>query len=422
VPGRRRAGGRGLAQTLVRAGAGRAGAGSGAGFGVRSGTGLRIGSTTIFLSGFPISITGDRTTPRRRLPGGAHAHGRQVCSPRTSVPRVRRVIFRVLLLLATAVSLYFLFPKLVDVFTQWHALGELKPQWILLAVVFEATSVTALWEVQRIALRTPSWFAVGTSQLAGNAAGNVIPGGAATAGAFSYRLLVRAGVRGDDVAGGLAAVSIANTTTILAFPILALPAILGGLQAPHGLLTTAYIGAGAFVLVVLAGVAAFLWDRPLLVVGRGIDAVRRLLPGKRDAQGTGERLLRQRDRLRHAFGARWPFALCAVVAKPAFDYLGLLCCLAAVGARPDPSLVVLAYSGSMLLALIPFTPGGLGFVEAGLTGLLTLAGTSAHQAVVATLAYRLLTFWLPLPLGGIAFLLHRRRYGTAGASASPTSP
>jgi uncharacterized membrane protein YbhN (UPF0104 family) len=333
-----------------------------------------------------------------------------------------RVIFRVLLLLATAISLYFLFPSLVDLFTQWHALAHLNPWWLLLAVVFEATSVTALWEVQRIALRTPSWFAVGTSQLAGNAAGNVIPGGGATAGAFAYRLLVRAGVRRENVAAGLAAVSIANMTTILAFPVLALPAILGGLRAPHGLLTTAYIGAGAFVLAVLAGAAAFLWDRPLLAVGRAADAVIRLLPGKRDTRGTGERLLYQRDGLRHAFGARWPFALCAIVAKPGFDYLGLLCCLAAVGARPDPSLVVLAYSGSMLLTLIPFTPGGLGFVEAGLTGLLALAGTTAHQAVVATLAYRLLTFWLPLPLGGIAFLLHRRRYGTAGASASATSP
>jgi hypothetical protein len=333
-----------------------------------------------------------------------------------------RVIFRVLLLLATAVSLYFLFPSLVDLFTQWHSLAHLHWQWLLLAMVFEATSVTALWEVQRIALRTPSWFAVGTSQLAGNAAGNIIPGGAATAGAFTYRLLVRAGVPRENIPGGLAAVSIANTTTIMAFPVLALPAILGGLQAPKGLLTTAYIGGGAFLLVVLAGFAAFRWDRPLQLVGRAVDAVLRLFPGKRDAHGSGERLLAQRDGLRAAFGARWPFALCAVIAKPGFDYLGLLCCLAAVGARPNPSLVVLAYSGAMLLSLIPFTPGGLGFVEAGLTGLLTLAGASAHQAVVATLAYRLLTFWLPLPLGGIAYLLHRRRYGSGGASASATSP
>ena len=83
---------------------------------------------------------------------------------------------------------------------------------------------------------------------------------------------------------------------------------------------------------------------------------------------------------------------------------------------------MLAYSGACLLTLIPFTPGGLGFVEAGLTGLLTLAGVSAHDAVVATLAYRLLTFWLPLPLGGIAYLLNRHRYGTPDVSASATSP
>jgi len=333
-----------------------------------------------------------------------------------------RLIFRVLLLLATAVSLYLLFPSLVDTFTQWHSLADLDPWWIVLAVVFEATSVTSLWEVQRIALRTSSWFAVGTAQLAGNAAGNVIPGGAATAGAFSYRMLVRAGVRSEDVAGGLTAVSVANTATILAFPVLALPAIIGGLQAPRGLLQSAYIGAGAFVLAVAAGLAAFLWDRPLRELGRAIDAVLRRLPGKHGTGGTGERLLTQRDGLRHAFGARWPFALCGIVGKPTFDYLGLLCCLAAVGARPNPSLVVLAYSGAVLLGLVPFTPGGLGFVEAGLTGLLTLAGTTAHQAVVATLAYRLLVFWLPIPLGGIAYLLHRRRYGTADASASATSP
>ena len=348
--------------------------------------------------------------------------------PRNSKPAsgtrrgLRRIVFRVLLLLATAVSLYLLFPSLVELFTQWRSLADLNPWWLLLAFAFEVVSVILLWELQRIALRTPSWFGVGTAQLAGNAAGTAIPGGAATSGAFAYRLLVRAGVRGEDVAGGLTAVTLANTTTVFAFPLLALPAILGGLEAPDGLLQTAYIGVGVFVVIAVAGITAFLWNRPLAAVGRAVDAVLRLFPSKRDAHGSGEKLLRQRDALRGAFGSRWPLALCAVVGKTAFDYLGLLCCLAAVGAHPDPSLVVLAYAGSSLLSLIPFTPGGLGFVEAGLTGLLKLAGVSAHQAIVTTLAYRLLTFWLPLPLGGVAFVLHRRRYGTGEVSASPTSP
>ena len=76
-----------------------------------------------------------------------------------------------------------------------------------------------------------------------------------------------------------------------------------------------------------------------------------------------------------------------------------------------------------LLALIPVTPGGLGFVEAGLAGMLALAGVSAQQALVGTLAYRLVSFWLPLPAGGIAYLLFRRRYGAGvDSSASTASP
>jgi uncharacterized membrane protein YbhN (UPF0104 family) len=34
------------------------------------------------------------------------------------------------------------------------------------------------------------------------------------------------------------------------------------------------------------------------------------------------------------------------------------------------------------------------------------------QATLSTLAYRLVSFWLPIPAGGIAYLLHRIRYST----------
>ena len=91
-------------------------------------------------------------------------------------------------------------------------------------------------------------------------------------------------------------------------------------------------------------------------------------------------------------------ALVAAVGRWAFDYLALLAALRAVGAEPDPSLVLLAYVAAQLLGTIPLTPGGLGFVEAGLTGLLRAAGVDGGDAIVATLAYRLVSFWLPLPV------------------------
>ena len=60
--------------------------------------------------------------------------------------------------------------------------------------------------------------------------------------------------------------------------------------------------------------------------------------------------------------------------------------------------------------MIPITPGGLGFVEAGLGATLALTGISASEAVIATLQYRLVAYWLPLLLGPVAAVLYRRRY------------
>ncbi len=64
------------------------------------------------------------------------------------------------------------------------------------------------------------------------------------------------------------------------------------------------------------------------------------------------------------------------------------------------------------------TPGGLGFVEAGLTATLVLAGVAAGDAVLATFTYRLLIYWLPLPLGVVGGLLHHRRYRPSGPTVA----
>ena len=81
-----------------------------------------------------------------------------------------------------------------------------------------------------------------------------------------------------------------------------------------------------------------------------------------------ERLLRERDRILETLGPRWKRALSATVGRWTFDYLTLLAALAAIGSHPRPGLVLLAFCGAQVLAQIPVTPGGLGFVEAGLTG------------------------------------------------------
>src|SRR5262249_799569 len=127
--------------------------------------------------------------------------------------------------------------------------------------------------------------------------------------------------------------------------------------------------------------------------------------------GLPQSLLAARNGISAAIGERWQAALVAAIGNTGFDYVALLLVLRAVGADPRPTLVILAYASSRLLALVPLAPGGLGFVEAGLVGTLTLAGVEPGAAVVTVFAYRVLSFWLPIPAGGVAYGLFRRRYG-----------
>jgi hypothetical protein len=48
-------------------------------------------------------------------------------------------------------------------------------------------------------------------------------------------------------------------------------------------------------------------------------------------------------------------------------------------------------------------------VEASLTGLLVLAEVNSSQAVLATLTYRIASYWVPLLAGPIAYGLFRLR-------------
>ncbi len=120
-------------------------------------------------------------------------------------------------------------------------------------------------------------------------------------------------------------------------------------------------------------------------------------------------MVAQRDAVAGAFAGRWGEALAAAAANRMLDYGALVAALYAVGARARPSMVLLAYVLSLALALVPITPGGLGFVEAGLTSILVLAGVSADQALLATLLFRLVSFWLPIPVGALAWAGWRLR-------------
>jgi putative heme transporter len=250
-----------------------------------------------------------------------------------------------------------------------------------------------------------------TSQLAGNALSKVAPGGGAVGAALQYKMLVAAGLRQATAVAGLTAASLLTFAAVLALPVFAVPAILRG-AVDRSLVEVTIIGAVVFLALFALGTVCVTTDGLLRWIGRTVQRVRNRLRRKRAEPLTGlpSRLLRERDRITGTLGPRWKRALLATAGRWAFDYATLLAALAAVGSHPRPSLVLLAFCAAQLLSQIPITPGGLGFVEAGLTAMLGLAGVSAGTAVLATFAYRLFSYWLPLPAGVVGWFLHRRRY------------
>jgi uncharacterized membrane protein YbhN (UPF0104 family) len=130
---------------------------------------------------------------------------------------------------------------------------------------------------------------------------------------------------------------------------------------------------------------------------------------------TSATLLAQRNEIRTVLGRQWWQALLLSAGRLAFDYLCLLAALRATGSRPRPSLILVAYAAAGIVGMIPATPGGLGIVEASLTGLLVLAQVDSSQAVLATLTYRLASYWVPLCAGPIAYGLFRIRYRNRGS-------
>jgi uncharacterized protein (TIRG00374 family) len=338
----------------------------------------------------------------------------------------KALVKRLVVVVVAGVALYLVLPELFAVFHSWPRLATLDLLWFVPALLAEGAHFVCTFSLQRIALRTKAWFSVITAQLAGNAISLIVPGGAAAGAAVQFRMLAVSGMDATDAVGGLTAFSFLGIGGLLALPVFVLPVVLFGAPVSRGLADAAIIGAIGFVLFVALGTWVMAADAPLRYAGRAAQAVRnRLLRKREPIVGLPERLVEQRDLIRTVLGQQWWQATLLSAGRLGFDYLCLLFSVRAVGAHPRPSLVLLAYAVAGIIGLVPITPGGLGIVEASLSGLLVLAGLDGAQAVLATLAYRLASYWIPLMSGPFAYGAFKLRYRHPQAPppvAAGTSP
>ncbi|NLR62435.1 flippase-like domain-containing protein [Chitinophaga polysaccharea] len=76
-----------------------------------------------------------------------------------------------------------------------------------------------------------------------------------------------------------------------------------------------------------------------------------------------------------------------------------------MGVQISPLVIFLAFMCTRILSILPISPGSLVVYESGMVYFLVSLGAPVGTSIVVTLLYRLLSFWLPMPVG---LILYRR--------------
>ncbi len=327
-------------------------------------------------------------------------------------PTKRRLLRHLIFLALAAVGLYVVWPTLWDVFSALPDLGDMAPWWFVGMAGAIAASLFCVWWLYRVVLHVHDWYLIATSQMASSSFGRIVPGGSAGTAALQYQMLTMAGVPAGRAGSSIAAVSFISGLASLVLPLFALPALVGVIQVEGTLRRVGLYGLGLCAVGVAAAVLILTLDHPLHWLGRGLDRVKGVVlrrPSKHP--DIADRLLAERDIVRRVLGGHWHRAALAAAGQRGFDFARARHGRVRHGrtAQPLPRAARLRRVPDPRSSC-PITPGGLGFVEVGLVGFLRFAGLDPAAALGATLAYRLFSYWLPLPVGGAAYGLYVHRY------------
>jgi glycosyltransferase 2 family protein len=294
-------------------------------------------------------------------------------------------------LVGIGLAVHLLLPQLGGVRRSADAVPSASLPWLGAAAMAFAASVAgggaALMGATTVVLSPLRSAAVA---FAATAVGHLSPGGVAGL-RLVQRSLEHSGADRDEAVGAVALVQVAQVVvTVVALVASVLVVGTSDLDPVHL--------PGGWALVVGATVA-------FVAVGlllRSRVGHRRLVVPARTAARSALAVLRHPGRAALLVGGTAAEVLALA--------LGLAACLEAFGASPPLAHVVATYLVATVVGTVSPTPGGVGAFEATVAAGLTGLGVQASAAVPAVLAFRLLTFWLPIPVGAVLFgvLRHER--------------
>ena len=331
--------------------------------------------------------------------------------PRLDVSARNLAAFAVFVVLAI-VALYFLLPQVAGLEETWRRLEDGSRIWLGLAVVFTVgmfagyvllfQGVYARAAEGKLTLRESYQVC-----MAGLAATRLFSAGGAGGIVLTAWAMRGAGLRrrvvADKTISFLVLTYLVYTTCLVVF---GYGLRFGVFPGPDPFTMTVIPATLALIATVLGLSIAFVptdFERRLQTLALRHGRTGRMAQRLATLPATASSGIR--DALHH-LRSKDP-ALLGAIAFWACQIAVLWACFEAFGQSPPLAVLVLGFFVGMLGNLLPL-PGGIGGVDGGMIGAFAAFNVDTGLAVVAVLAYRAFTFWLPTVPGVIAYLQLRK--------------
>ena len=334
----------------------------------------------------------------------------------------RRLVMLVIGFVVIVVAIYVLIPKVVGLDDALERFGQATWYWLAVAFVFTVGSFAAYVALFRGILgglrddevrRRLDMSASYQITMAGFAATRIFSAAGAGGIALTYWALRRAGMRRRRSAcrmvAFLALLYSVYLASLVLFGVLLRTGVLPG-PAPAG--GTILPAAVAGIVLLAIGLIALIpedFERRLRGLSRGYRRTRLARLAARLAAGpatvaTGIRTAI--DYIRHP--QRGALAVVGAVGFWAAQIATLWASFEAFGGHVPVGVLVQGFFVGMAANLIPSPAGGVGAVDAGMIAAFLLFGLPAALVFPAVLIFRVMSFWLPIPPGIVAYFQLRR--------------
>ena len=317
----------------------------------------------------------------------------------------RRAFLRTFKVMATLLVVYFIILNIPGLRNAVDQLGEVQPGLLGVGLALSIVALLCYSVMTRVALGPAgdhfSIWRMFRIQLSTRALSSLIPGGTAAGSALGYRLMTLSNVPGPDAGFALATSGLASAVVLnlILWTGLVVSIPLRGVNPVYG--TSAV--AGIILMILAAGIVFGLIGGQ----SQSEKIVRRIARKLRmNEDRAGEAVIHISGRMQELWEDRALMRKLGMWAALNWllDAAALWVFLRAFGGSLSVDGLIVAFGLANVLAAIPITPGGLGIVEGIYVPVLVGFGLPRATVVVGVVSYRIAQYWLPILIGGVAYL------------------